>query len=236
MPNSLLRSYTRNLNKSLRKITKNFESETRKNLRNLFLSKPLVAHQQYLPRHVVQSERNPCPPPFGSEYYRYVMHEIGMVNGKRLFFEMINEEMPSVNLMEEKRGTKTSPPTVIYCEQTEALARGVINLLDRLVLERRDRSINVPEGFYVFEFTTQESCGHYTRKPRVVTVEPFRAKNLKQAIEFFMRWPNGSSYKDLSKFRVCTKTGWTELKSSLKYPSSPKWSAGLDDYIVSPQE
>lgn len=237
MSENLSKKYHEDLKKIIYKKMVNFKSEAKKGVCNLLLSKALVRHQQYLPRFVVQSEHNECPPPFGTEYYRYVLPEIGVINGKRLFFEMINKEMPSINLHQEKKGKITIPPTIIYCEQTEVLTEKIIKLLENLPLNQRDELIKVPSGFYVFEFMAQERCwaGGSERKPAIVTVEPFQAKDLKKAIQIFMQWPQGSWYKDLSRFRVCTDTGWIELKSSLKKYVFQQY-ATLRDYKVSPKE
>lgn len=233
---SLSTDFDNNFKKLLKQRSRESEDQAREDIRDLLLSRALVKYYDSFPRFVLQSEKNDCPPPFGSEYYRYVMPKIGIINGIRLFFEIVNEQMPSVNLYWEKSGLRTNPPTIVYSEKTQELAKAILRYLDQRKLEKIDRPIEVPDGFFVFEFTAQEHSwpGGSERKKTVVTVTPFPAKNIKEAIRIFRLWPQGNWYKDLSHFRVCTSQGWSGLTSTRR-PYTEQWYASLLDYEISPK-
>lgn len=228
--------FDKNFQRLLKRKSREFKDQTGDDIQNLLLSQILLKYSNCFPRFVVQSEKNDCPPPFGSEYYRYVMPEIGIVNGKRLFFEVINEDMPSVNLHLEKKSPKTEPSTIVYCKQSKELARAILRYLDQRKLEKIEKPIGIPEGFYVFEFAAQEHSwlGGSERKRTVATVTPFPAKSMKEAIRIFKLWPQGNWYKDLSNFRVCTNRGWENLNSTRR-PHTEQWWASLSDYEISPK-
>ncbi|MDP3697382.1 MAG: hypothetical protein Q8R55_05180 [Candidatus Taylorbacteria bacterium] len=199
------------------------------------LHRVLQKHLALFPRYVTQSEKRGIIPPFGYSQDRYydVMREVGVINNRHLFVE--NDEY--LRLYEEKGNKKTTPPTVVPVEKPSDLVRNILGFLEKMGLSRIVKdNIGVPSGFYVFEFTAKERCwpGGSERKHTKVTVTPFVAKNLKDAISIFLKWPQGSWYKDLSNFRVCTSTGWTKL-ASVRDKYVEQWYAQLSDYTVSPQ-
>ncbi len=226
----LVTKIDRNFIRLLRLKSLEFEYQANKAIQSLLLSRVLLQCHNCFPRFVLQSEKNNCPPPYGSEYDRIIMPEIGVINGKRLFFEVINPDMPSVNLHQEKNKSRTIPPTIVYCYQSKKLVRAVLKSLDQRKLEKVEKPINVPEGFYVFEFTAQEDCGSYERKKTIVTATPFPAKNIRDAIRILKLWPDGSYYRGLSNFRLCVSKGWVTLNSKRQ-----QGNASLSDYEISPK-
>lgn len=182
---------------------------TRKEVIASLLLKLIKQNLNLFPRHVTKSEKETViPHQMNKERCYFVMREIGMVGERRLFFR----EAGYLDLYKEKKGTRTDPPTVIClnAQLTTRLALQIVNFLDNAKLPKKDTAqIKVPPGFYVFEFRAipgVHDCPHIR-----VTVEPFRAQNLKEAIKTFKLCPNYPDFRDFSDFSVYTSEGKQDL-------------------------
>ncbi|MBI5140063.1 MAG: hypothetical protein HZA94_01275 [Candidatus Vogelbacteria bacterium] len=92
------------------------------------LGKFLIENFDRFRRCVTQSEET-LQFMSGMGRYYHVFSELGSISGRRLFFEIINADRDAVNIHEEKRGTKTSPPTEVYRNLTNALCGEIVDYL-----------------------------------------------------------------------------------------------------------
>ncbi|MBI3631980.1 MAG: hypothetical protein HY225_00840 [Candidatus Vogelbacteria bacterium] len=211
------------LDADMKKYAKGKELEINQRL----LGKFLVENFDRFRRCVTQSEET-LMFMSGMGHYYDIMSEIWCMPDKRLFFEVINENLGAVNFSEEKSGTDTSPPTVTGLDLTNELCHQIVDhLVASEVLRQSNKNrdlVTVPSDFYVFEFMMG---GKDTR----ITVPPFKAKNLNEAMNSYTGWSGLDFCPYPKNFRVCTKDGWQKLKSKLdKYAMS---GAGPRDYILS---
>lgn len=199
----------RSLSQSVEKYTREKELEINYKL----LGKFLIENVDRFKRSVTQSEETLLYQS-GMGHYYHVMPEIGWVAGKRLFFEIINENLDAVNIYVEKSRTETSPPTCVYLEKTNELCLQIVDFLLESSLEKKScknrETLVVPPSFYVFEFT----CGPSGNQTKVV-VPPFKAKDFTEALSTFYSWPalRFGPYPYPHSFRFSTNDGWQRLNS-----------------------
>ena len=165
------------------------------------------------------------------EVFYYCLYHIGHIGGYEWFFE---DEDGTVLVYRSKNLRSIPRVEFLGCDVSPVQIETIVKYLDKVKLGKgADRTIVVPSGFYVFEFTAQERCwpGGHERKVTNDTVEPFQAKNLKDAIRIMKLWPNHWCYKDIPNVMAHTGNGCLKLKTTLpKSAYREKWYADLSDY------
>lgn len=207
---------------SLDESVKKYISEQRLEINKRLLGRFLIKNLACFKRCVTQDwlSRN---------HQYYLMPEIGRVSGKRLFFEVINPELDAVNLQAEKSGTRTSPPTVVDLEYSNKLCHRVVDYLISFDISDRSKAstLVVPPDFYVFEFKAKRQGREET-----ITVEPFKAKNIGEALFILSLCPDFRDYGYMHSFKVCTDKGWRSLSSKLRNTWIKPLNATVGDYVL----
>lgn len=188
-------------------------------------------HRDCFKRYVTRSPKDELHHPSFSDIYYYCHYHIGRIGGYEWFFE----DSPGTVLIYRSKSLRSVPVVeLLGCEVSCGQIESIINYLDKArLIKGTDKTVVVPEDFYVFEFTAQERCWTGGRERGEITdvVEPFKAKNFKDAVRILKLWPNHWCYKDISNVKVHTHDGCLNLKNTLpKSAYREKWYADLSDY------
>ncbi len=203
------------------------QREIRKKITFNFLVKFLKRHRDCFKRYVTQSAKNELHHPNFPEIYYYCHYHIGRIGGYEWFFDDCDETV----MVYRSRALKPIPLVEeLGCEVFRSQIEEIVNYLDKTKLVKKAGiKVVVPKNFYVFEFKAK----HRTGQPKVITITPFKSKNLDKAIEIFRQCP-WYYYRDcacFSDFRVCTNEGWRNLKHTLQKYANP-WDGDLSRYMI----
>lgn len=214
-----------------KKQTSAAKQEIRKKVTFNLLVKLLKQHRDCFKRYVTKEPTGQIHHPAFAETFYYCHYHIGRIGEYEWFFD----DSPGTVLIYRSSGLRSIPSVeMLGCEVSPKQIRAIVEYLDKVKFARgADKTVEVPVGFYVFEFTAQERCwpGGSERGEITEVVTPFQAKNLKDAIRIMKMWPNHWCYKDISNVKAHTHEGCLKLNNTLsKNGYRQKWEADLSDY------